>query len=101
MAEIEIERRPRRSPWTWVALLLVLAAVAVGAWLVFDGGVEGGDAAPAAERTEDVIEPLPGPATELPAEDGGAPMAPVEDGTTTSPDDPVSSPPADDGQPRP
>lgn len=50
MAEIEIERRPRRSGWTWIALLLVLAGVAIGAWLVFGGGIDTSpDARPAAE----------------------------------------------------
>lgn len=58
MAEIEIERRPRRSPWTWVALLLVLIAVGIGVWLVFGNGGEIGRA-PAAEAT---VEPLTTPA---------------------------------------
>jgi hypothetical protein len=63
MAEIEIERRPRRSPWTWVALLLVLIAVAVGAWLVFGNGVQSGDGLPAAETSieepfQEPVEPV-------------------------------------------
>lgn len=35
MAEIDIERRPRKNTWTWIALALVLIGVAIGAWLVF------------------------------------------------------------------
>lgn len=90
MAEIEIERRPRRTGWTWFALILVLAAVAVGAWLVFNGGVEGGDAAPAAEQAPEVIEPLERPAQPYQPEATGA--VPEEGaGGTTSPDEPVSS----------
>ena len=72
MAEIEIERRPRRNPWTWIALILVLAAVAVGAWMVFGGGnVESGSGMPANEIQveEPVIEPATPvePETETPA----------------------------------
>lgn len=65
MAEIEIERRPRRSGWKWLLLALILVAVAVGAWFAFqDGGIMS-DARPATEQT-----------TEEPA--GPEPVQPLE-----------------------
>lgn len=82
MAEIEIERRPRRSPWTWVALLLVLVAVAVGAWLVFGDGAESGEGYPAAETTTE--EPFGEPAQPVDApllpQEGEGDGQPVPDG---------------------
>ena len=80
MAEIEIERRPRRSGWTWFALLLVLAGVLVGAWLIMGGGdgVET-DTAPAAETTG-VPEPLTDPGTPIELEPEGDVEVPGETG---------------------
>ncbi|MEX0890758.1 MAG: hypothetical protein WEB88_01220 [Gemmatimonadota bacterium] len=51
MAEIEMERRPRRPLWPWLVLVVLLIAAGVGGWLyrqeVFPG--LGGDDPPAAE----------------------------------------------------
>lgn len=103
MAEIEIERRPRRNGWTWFALLLVLAGVAIGAWLVFGNGVDTrADAPPAAETTtgEPVREPI-GPLDEPRAPTVSDPGEPAEEGTTTTrptePPDGDPGPGPDDG----
>lgn len=53
MAEIEIERRPRRNGWKWVILVVVIAALAVAAWLVLQGDVFPGTSSPAAEETSE------------------------------------------------
>lgn len=97
MAEIEIERRPRRSGWTWVALLLVLAGVAVGVWLVFGSDTTRTESPPAAEVAPEpgngAAEPLErAPAGTLPRTDGtgdgaAAPPAPgAQEGATAAPD---------------
>ena len=103
MAEIEIERRPRRHALTWVALLLVLAAVGVGAWLVFSGDTDRGSAAPTAETTTErpIMEPLgPEEATIAPPEGAGTEgaVAPAE-GTPTpaAPEGDGDAPPDGDG----
>lgn len=97
MAEIEIERRPRRNGWTWFALLLVLGGVAIGAWLVFGNGVDTrADAPPAAETTsEPVREPL-APRDEPRAPTVSDPGEPVDEGATTT--QPTTAP---DGDPAP
>lgn len=53
MAEIEMERRRRNNAWIWVAALVLVAVLAVGAWFLFARGTTGYDTAPAAERTEE------------------------------------------------
>jgi hypothetical protein len=53
MAEIEMERKQRSNVWLWVAAAVLIAALAVGAWLLFAGRTTGNEATtPAAERTE-------------------------------------------------
>jgi flagellar basal body-associated protein FliL len=76
MAEIEIERRPRRSGWRWVLIALVIAILAAAAWYFFMGGAEVVDAPPAAENpapTYEMDEPADaGPATVVPGDTMGA-----------------------------
>lgn len=75
MAEIEIERRPQRTGWKWLALLLLIAAVAVGAWLAFNnGGLMDGNSPPAAEETTGTPTPM------------SEPDRPLERGPTTDPE---------------
>jgi hypothetical protein len=50
MTEIEMERKPRRNTWVWVAVALLVVVLAVGAYLLFARGTMGADAAPTAER---------------------------------------------------
>lgn len=50
MAEIEMERRRRRSVWPWVAALVLVAVLVVGAWFLFARDGTGFDTTPAAER---------------------------------------------------
>jgi hypothetical protein len=78
MAEIEIERRPRRSGWTWVALLLVLVGVAIGAWLILgsDTDIER-NVQPAAETPSQVDVDVEIPAEVPPVE---VPERPEGDG---------------------
>jgi hypothetical protein len=54
VAEIEMERKPRSNVWIWVAALVLVAVLAVGAWFLFARGTTGYETAPAAERTEQV-----------------------------------------------
>lgn len=104
MAEIEIERRPRRNGWTWFALLLVLAGVAIGAWLIFGNGIDtSADARPAAETTSEEqftepVAPLDEP-REPTVSDPDVPDAGDDDGTTApDPTAPGSDPdPGADG----
>ena len=79
MAEIEMERRPKRGATKWIVLLLVIAAVAVAAWVLFGaGGALGMGSEPAAE-TPAATEPAT-PIRERPMEDGDLPPAePVTD----------------------
>jgi hypothetical protein len=49
MAEIQMERKPRRPVWIWVVAALAVVVIAVGAWLYFANGAAF-DTAPAAER---------------------------------------------------
>lgn len=35
MAEIEMERKPRRSPWLWVAAAVLIIVAVLGVWLLF------------------------------------------------------------------
>lgn len=98
MAEIEMERRPPRKTWTWVFLLLVLAAVAFGAWLAFGGNIDvGGDtvrettevapdlgpepAAPVGERRAPETERRPAD-TDV---EGARPPTPTQDGSSSPP----------------
>lgn len=75
MAEIEIERRPRRNGWTWFALVLVLVGIAIGAWLIFGDGIgTATDTAPAAEIETTIEQPLNEPAGQAPSQ----PAGPVE-----------------------
>jgi hypothetical protein len=52
MAEIEMERRPRRNAWIWVAAAVLILVLAVGAWLLFARGTSYDPLSPAADRTE-------------------------------------------------
>lgn len=56
MAEIEIEPRRQRSWWPWVLGLLILAAVAAGAWWLLSGNDDPAGTRPAAEQ---MMEPAP------------------------------------------
>lgn len=62
MAEIEMERRPRRSPWMWIVAAVLVLVLAVGAWLLFARGTTGYNVAPAAngpETTRPMVEQVP------------------------------------------
>lgn len=59
MAEIEMERKPRRNTWVWIAAALLVVVIAVGAYLLFARGATGYEVAPTAERpgaTEPYVE---------------------------------------------
>lgn len=67
MAEIEMERRPRRHLWRWVVIALVIVALGIGAWLLWGAQNGYGNAPPAAETpaapaTGDVNAPASGAA---------------------------------------
>lgn len=53
MAEIEMERRPKRRGWLWVIVLVVIAGAVLAGWL-FLRGTDAGDRAPAAEAAPTV-----------------------------------------------
>lgn len=53
MAEIEMERRPKRRGWAWVLLVVAIVALGVGAWYVFGrngGGMDAGTEPPVETR---------------------------------------------------
>jgi hypothetical protein len=50
MAEIEMERKPRRNVWVWVAAAVLVVVLAVGAWYLFAGDAAQFDTTPTAER---------------------------------------------------
>jgi hypothetical protein len=84
MTEIEMERKPRRNTWIWIAAALLVVVIAVGAYLLYERGATGYEVAPAAER--------PG-ATE-PYVERPAPDQPyVEPGEQPGTRDPVRTPP--------
>jgi hypothetical protein len=95
MAEFDIERRPRRSAAPWIIGLLVLAAVAVGAWILLSGGDEvERETVPAAE-TRGVPGPeadgLPGPAPAT-ADDGAGTADPGLEPVPADPSGPDDEP---------
>lgn len=59
MAEIEMERRPRRPVWPWLLVILVLAVVGVGAWLLLGQGRNTleGDPGPDIQQTTEPGQP--------------------------------------------
>jgi hypothetical protein len=63
MAEIEMERRPRRTPWIWLGIALLVIVLAVGAWFLWARGTTGVGTSPAAERPP-VEDPITPPATD-------------------------------------
>lgn len=69
MAEIEVERRPKRRTGVWIAVVLGLIVAAVAAWYYLLGpGVER-EGAMEAEDTVDVFAPAPtAPPTPLPGD---------------------------------
>jgi flagellar basal body-associated protein FliL len=52
MAEIEMEPKRRSNAWIWIAAIVLVALLAVGAWFLFARGDTRYDTTPAAERTE-------------------------------------------------
>jgi hypothetical protein len=50
MAEIEMERKPRNNAWIWVAAAVLVAVIAIGAYLLYERGALGYESAPAAEQ---------------------------------------------------
>lgn len=67
MAEIEMERRPRRNIWIWVAAAVLILVLAVGAWLLYDRGMLGTETGPA---TDTPATTAPGPQPTNPHGDG-------------------------------
>jgi hypothetical protein len=90
MAEIEMERKPRRNTWIWIAAALLVAVIAVGAYLLYERGATGYEVAPAAER----------PGEEAPYVEQPAPDQPYVEPPGTQRDtlDPMRTP---EGAPRP
>jgi hypothetical protein len=69
MAEIEMERKPSRGPWLWIAAAVLVLVLAVGAYFLLEGRATGADTAPAAERpgtTQPYVEPAEEPYVERP-----------------------------------
>jgi hypothetical protein len=50
MAEIEMERKPRNNTWIWIAAAVLVAVIAIGAYLFYERGATGYESAPAAEQ---------------------------------------------------
>lgn len=80
MAEIEMERKPRNNTWIWVAALLLVVVLAVGAWFLFARGTTGYETSPGAERTPEVQEQPYGSPT-APGDAAPAPARPEEQPT--------------------
>lgn len=79
MAEIEMERRSRNNAWIWVAALILVAVLAVGAWFLFARGTTGYDTTPAAERTEpNAVQEQPYGSPTAPGDAAPAPVRPEE-----------------------